>query len=142
MITKEANIVWHGAGKTGKGEITTQSKVVNAAPYGFGARFENGPGTNPEELIAAAHSACFTMAIAFALSEAGFEPKELTTNAKVLMDKEGTGWGIKEVKLSLNATVPEINDKKFQEIAATAKANCPVSKVLNAKISLEAKLLS
>ncbi|RZA16518.1 MAG: OsmC family peroxiredoxin, partial [Proteobacteria bacterium] len=91
MITKEANVVWRGEGKTGKGEITTQSKVLSSAPYGFNARFEGGSGTNPEELIGAAHAGCFSMALAFKLGEAGFHPKEINTNAKVSLDKEGAG---------------------------------------------------
>ncbi len=140
MINREANAVWRGDGKSGKGELTTQSKALNSLPYGFNSRFENGPGTNPEELIGAAHAGCFSMALAFKLAEAGFQAKEIKTTSRVSLDKEGAGFAIKEVKLTLNATIPEIDDRKFQEIAADAKANCPVSKVLNAKISLEAKL--
>ncbi len=141
MLTKEANVVWKGDGKSGTGSITTQSKVLNAAPYGFKARFEGGPGTNPEELIGAAHAGCFTMSLAFKLAEAGFNPQDLKTKAQVMMDKEGSGWAIKEVKLSLQAIIPEIDNKKFQEIAADAKANCPVSKALKLPISLEASLV-
>jgi len=140
MITKEANAVWNGDGKTGKGKISTQSNVVNDAPYGFTARFEGGPGTNPEELIGAAHAGCFTMALAFALAEAGFKATEMKTSAKVSLDKEGSGFAIKDIKLTLNATIPEIDDKKFQEIASGAKANCPVSKALKVPISLSATL--
>ncbi|MBC7658963.1 MAG: OsmC family protein [Chitinophagaceae bacterium] len=141
MIVKEANVVWKGDGKTGQGTISTQSKVLNDAPYGFTARFEGGPGTNPEELIGAAHSGCFTMAMAFALAEAGFKATEMKTSAKVSLDKEGAGFAIKSIQLTLNAVIPEIDDKKFQEIAAGAKTNCPVSKALSAvPISLEATL--
>ena len=140
MITKEANVVWNGDGKTGKGSISTQSSVLKEAPYGFTARFEGGPGTNPEELIGAAHAACFTMALAFALAEKGFKATEMKTSAKVSLDKEGAGFAIKDVKLTLTAKIPEIDDKAFQEIASGAKANCPVSKALKVPISLTATL--
>lgn len=140
MITKEANVVWNGDGKTGKGTISTQSKVLKDAPYGFTARFEGGPGTNPEELIGAAHAGCFTMALAFALAESGFKATEMKTLAKVSLDKEGSGFAIKDVQLTLTARIPEIDDKKFQEIASAAKANCPVSKALKVPISLSATL--
>lgn len=140
MITKEANIVWRGDGKSGQGEITTQSKALSSVPYGFRSRFEQGPGTNPEELIAAAHAGCFSMALAFKLAEAGFQPRELKTKAVIAMDKEGSGFTIKESRLTLEASIPEINEQKFKELAADAKANCPVSKLLNAKITLDAKL--
>jgi len=141
MITKEANVVWRGDGKSGQGEITSQSKALSAVPYGFASRFEQGKGTNPEELIAAAHAACFSMALAFKLAEAGFQPKELKTKAAISMDKEGSGFTIKESKLTLEAHVPEIDEQKFKELAAEAKANCPVSKLLNAKITLDAQLM-
>jgi osmotically inducible protein OsmC len=140
MITKQANVVWRGTGKEGKGEITTESKALDSVPYGFNTRFEGVKGTNPEELIAAAHASCFSMAVAFKLAEAGFNPKELKTNAAVKMDKEGGGFTIKTVDLKLDALIPEIDDKKFQALAADAKANCPVSKVLNATINLVATL--
>nr|WP_141732082.1 OsmC family protein [Oligoflexus tunisiensis] len=141
MITKEANVVWRGDGKSGQGEITTQSKALSAVPYGFTSRFEQGKGTNPEELIAAAHAGCFSMALAFRLAEAGFQPRELRTKAAVSMDKEGSGFTIKESRLTLEASVPEIDEQKFKDLAAEAKANCPVSKLLNAKIILDAQLV-
>ncbi len=140
MISKEAHVVWNGDGKTGKGRISTQSHVLKDAPYGFTARFEGGPGSNPEELIGAAHAGCFTMALAFALAEAGFKATEMKTSARVSLDKEGSGFAIKDIKLTLTASIPEIDDKKFQEIAAGAKANCPVSKALKVPISLSASL--
>lgn len=140
MISREASVVWRGDGKTGKGEITTQSKVLNNTPYGFNTRFEDTPGTNPEELIGAAHAGCFSMALAFKLAEAGFQPKEIHSTAKVSLIKEGAGFTISDVKLTLRASIPEIDDKKFQEIATDAKQNCPVSKVLKANITLDAKL--
>ncbi|WP_369696374.1 OsmC family protein [Oligoflexus tunisiensis] len=140
-MTKEANVVWRGDGKSGQGEITTQSKALSAVPYGFTSRFEQGKGTNPEELIAAAHAGCFSMALAFRLAEAGFQPRELRTKAAVSMDKEGSGFTIKESRLTLEASVPEIDEQKFKDLAAEAKANCPVSKLLNAKIILDAQLV-
>jgi osmotically inducible protein OsmC len=141
MITKEANVIWRGDGKSGQGEITTQSQALSNVPYGFRSRFEQGPGTNPEELIAAAHAGCFSMALAFKLAEAGFQARELKTKAAISMDKEGSGFTIKESKLTLEAQIPEISEQKFKELAADAKANCPVSKLLNAKITLDAQLM-
>jgi osmotically inducible protein OsmC len=141
MITKEANVVWRGDGKSGQGEITTQSKALSGVPYGFTSRFEQGKGTNPEELIAAAHAGCFSMALAFRLAEAGFQPRELKTKAAISMDKEGGGFTIKESRLTLEASIPEIDEQRFKDLAAEAKANCPVSKLLNAKITLDAQLV-
>ncbi|HYX31534.1 MAG TPA: OsmC family protein [Oligoflexus sp.] len=141
MIRKEADVVWRGDGKTGQGEITTQSKALSGVAYGFTSRFEQGKGTNPEELIAAAHASCFSMALAFRLAEAGFQARELKTKAVISMEKEGGGFTIKESKLTLEASIPEIAEHKFKELAAEAKANCPVSKLLNAKIILEAHLM-
>jgi osmotically inducible protein OsmC len=141
MITKESNIAWRGDGKSGQGEITTQSKALASVPYGFRSRFETGPGTNPEELIAAAHAGCFSMALAFKLAEAGFQARELKTKAVIAMDKEGSGFTIKESRLTLEASIPEITEQKFKELGADAKANCPVSKLLNAKITLDAQLM-
>lgn len=140
-IVKEANVNWQGDGKTGKGSITTGSKVLNEAPFGFNTRFEGVQGTNPEELIGAAHAGCFSMALAFTLEKQGFHPKDIKTEAKVTLDKEGDGFAITGIKLSLRATVPEIDDKKFQELASDAKVNCPVSKALKVPITLDAKLV-
>ncbi len=141
-MKRTATAQWRGTGKEGKGKISTQSGVLKEAQYGFNTRFEDGPGTNPEELIGAAHAGCFTMATAFALTGAGFNPEQLNTSASVIMEKQGDAWTITEVQLKLDAKIPEISEAKFQEIAAGAKANCPVSRLLNAKISLEAKLLN
>jgi lipoyl-dependent peroxiredoxin len=140
MIKREAHAVWRGTGKEGKGEITTQSGILKSAQYGFNTRFENGPGTNPEELIGAAHSGCYAMALSFALNEAGFTAKELKVSAQVGLEKEGAGFTITTVALKLDAQIPEISEAKFKELAEGAKKNCPVSKVLNAKITLEANL--
>ena len=110
--------------------------MLNDNPYGFNTRFENEPGTNPEELIAAAHASCFTMALSFALAKAGFSDGTLETSAKITLDQKDGGFTITRSDLDLKAKVPGIDPAKFAEIAADAKANCPVSKVLNAEVSL------
>lgn len=140
MITRNATAVWRGTGKEGKGEISTQSGALKSTQYGFTTRFENGVGTNPEELIGAAHSGCYAMALAFALNKEGFSATELKVDAQVGLEKQGEGFTITTVALKLDAQIPEISKEKFQAIAEDAKKNCPVSKVLNAKITLEAKL--
>jgi len=139
-INRTAKAAWQGTGKEGTGQLTTQSGVLKESQYGFKTRFEQGPGTNPEELIAAAHAGCFTMALAFQLSGAGHTPESLNTEAKVSLEQEGSGWAIKAVALTLQAKVPGCSPEEFQKLANEAKANCPVSKVLNAAISLDAKL--
>ncbi|WP_439597042.1 OsmC family protein [Falsiroseomonas sp.] len=139
-ISRSASAHWEGGGKDGVGQISTQSGVLKDAPYGFTARFEGGRGTNPEELIAAAHAGCFTMALAFQLAGANLKATSMDTSAKVGMDQVEGGWKISRVALTLKAKVPGCDDATFQKLAATAKANCPVSKVLNAEITLEAVL--
>jgi osmotically inducible protein OsmC len=139
-IKRHASAEWQGSGKDGKGSLTTQSATLKDTPYSFTARFGDGKGTNPEELIAAAHAGCFSMATAFQLSGAGHPPDNLHCDATLTMEQEGTGWKIAAVHLVLRARVPGLDDAKFQELAAGAKANCPVSKVLNAEITLDAKL--
>jgi len=139
-MKRTASAVWSGDLKQGKGSVTTQSGVLKDTNYSFTTRFENGVGTNPEELIAAAHAGCFTMATAAALGRAGFTPDKLATNASLTLEQVSGNWTITTVDLQMTAKVPGIDAKKFQEIAADAKANCPVSRVLNAKISLDAKL--
>jgi lipoyl-dependent peroxiredoxin len=139
-MKRTASAEWSGSGKDGEGSLSTPSGALDEMPYSFHTRFENGDGTNPEELIAAAHAGCFTMALAFALEKAGFEAENLDTNATLTMDKTASGWEISAVHLELNAEVPEIDNDAFQEIAADAKANCPVSKLLKCEITLEATL--
>jgi len=139
-MKRTASAAWSGDLKQGKGTVSTQSGVLKDTAYSFSTRFENGIGTNPEELIAAAHAGCFTMATAAALGRAGFTPDKLTTIANLTLEQVSGNWTITTVDLQMTARVPGIEAKKFQEIAADAKANCPVSRVLNAKISLEAKL--
>ena len=134
--TRTGSARYEGLGKDGKGHVSTQSGVLNDNPYGFNTRFENGPGTNPEELIAAAHASCFTMALSFALAKAGFRDGTLETSAKITLDQKDGGFTITRSDLDLKAKVPGIDPAKFAEIAADAKANCPVSKVLNAEVSL------
>lgn len=139
-IRREGSARWQGNGKEGKGVLTTQSGTLRDTPYSFTARFGDGQGTNPEELIAAAHAGCFSMALAFQLSGAGHPPEELTTTAKLSMEQEAGGWRIAAVLLSLRARVPGIERARFDELAQAAKANCPVSRVLNAEITMEATL--
>ena len=139
-IRREGSAHWQGSGKEGSGTLTTQSGTLRETPYSFTTRFGDGKGTNPEELIAAAHAGCFSMALAFQLSGAGHPPADLATTARLTMEQEGGGWSIKAVTLLLKAKVPGIDRAKFDELAATAKANCPVSKVLNAEITLESTL--
>jgi osmotically inducible protein OsmC len=140
MIDRTANARYEGMGKNGKGHVSTQSGVLKDQPYGFTTRFENEPGTNPEELVAAAHAACFTMALSFALAKAGHEDGTLDTSAKVTLDKDGDGFKISKSALTLTASVPGIDEAEFQRIAAEAKAGCPVSKLLNAEVTLAATL--
>lgn len=140
QIKRRASAQWHGTGKEGTGSLTTQSGTLKDTPYGFQARFGDGKGTNPEELIAAAHAGCFTMATAFQLTGAGHAPESLECNATLSMDQVEGGFKISAVHLVLKAKVPGLDNAKFQELAQGAKANCPVSKVLNADITLEATL--
>ena len=139
-MIRTASARYVGLGQQGAGFISTQSGVLADSPYGFGTRFGEQPGTNPEELIAAAHASCFTMALAFALARAGFADGQLETNAKVTLEREGEGFTISRSDLDLVATVPGIAPERFAEIAADAKANCPVSKLLNAEITLSHRL--
>jgi osmotically inducible protein OsmC len=139
-MKRTASAAWSGDLKQGKGSVSTQSGVLKETPYSFSTRFENGIGTNPEELIAAAHAGCFTMATTAALDRAGFTPDKLATTATLTLEQVAGNWTITTVDLQLSARVPGIDAKKFDEIAADAKASCPVSRVLNAKISLDAKL--
>jgi osmotically inducible protein OsmC len=140
-ITKTASAEWQGAGKTGKGTLTTESNVLSGAAYGFKTRFGGEKGTNPEELIAAAHAGCFSMALAFALEQAGFTASRIATSAAVTIEPEGAGFKITKSALKLEATVPNIDREQFAKAAEGAKAGCPVSKVLNAEITLDWQLL-
>lgn len=141
MITRSGSARYVGKGKDGKGQVSTQSGVLQDNAYGFNTRFEDGKGTNPEELIAAAHAACFTMALSFALAGAGYNDGELNTTAKITLDKDGDGFRISKSALTLEAKVPGISEEAFAKIADGAKAGCPVSKLLNAEITLDRKLV-
>jgi len=140
MIKRKGSAVWSGGLKDGKGTVSTQSGVLNQAQYGFNARFENGAGTNPEELLAAAHAGCFTMALSAQLGEAGMTAQKLETTATVSLDKVDGGFAIPAVHLELVATIPGASEAAFQEAARKAKEGCPVSKLFNANITLDAKL--
>jgi osmotically inducible protein OsmC len=136
MPTRSGSAKYEGLGKDGVGHVSTQSGVLSDQKYGFNTRFGDEPGTNPEELIAAAHASCFTMALSFALAREGFTAGMLETSAKVTLDKQGEGFAITRSDLTLNARIDGIDEEQFARIAADAKANCPVSKVLNAEITL------
>jgi lipoyl-dependent peroxiredoxin len=133
---------YEGLGKSGKGRVSTQSGVLTDALYGFNTRFENEPGTNPEELIAAAHASCFTMALSFALAGAGHEDGTLDTKAAITLEKDGDGFTVTKSALTLTARVPGISQTEFDRIAGEAKAGCPISKLLKAEITLDATLES
>ena len=139
-IRRHASAVWHGSGKDGGGTLSTQSGTLRDTPYSFRMRFGDAAGTNPEELIAAAHAGCFSMALAFQLSGAGHQPDSIQTEARLTMEQEGEGWKIAAVHLVLRAKVPGLDRAAFEDLAGKAKAGCPVSKVLNAAITLDATL--
>lgn len=136
-ITKTGSARYEGLGKDGKGHVSTGSGALSDQPYGFQTRFEGEPGTNPEELIAAAHASCFTMALSFALAKAGHEDGTLETQAKVTLEKDGDGFTVTRSDLTLTGRVAGIGREEFEKLAAEAKANCPISKLLKAEISLE-----
>jgi lipoyl-dependent peroxiredoxin len=138
-MKKHANAHWEGTGKEGKGYISTESPALNKMPYAFASRFENGPGTNPEELIAAAHSGCFTMKLSFNFTKAGFPPGTIDTKCYITLDPDK--GEVTSSQLIVQAKVPGISKEKFDEEVEDARANCPISKLLNAKIECEAKLL-
>ena len=140
MSTRTATARYQGFGKEGRGSVSTQSGVLQEQKYDFGTRFGDEPGTNPEELIAAAHAACFTMALSFALAKEGFTQGTLDTEARVKLEQDRGGFKVTRSDLVLSAQVDGIDEEKFQAVAQDAKANCPISKLLNAEISLEAKL--
>jgi osmotically inducible protein OsmC len=139
-MIKKGSAFWKGSLKEGGGTISTETGVLKNAPYGFKARFEDGPGTNPEELIGAAHAACFSMALSLGLGNAGFTAESIQTEAAVRLEKVGDGFAITHSDLVCVAKIPNIDDRTFQQIAEQTKAGCPVSKVLNATITLDATL--
>jgi osmotically inducible protein OsmC len=142
-MLRTANAVWNGTGKDGTGHLTSPSGVLDSTPYSFRTRFESEDGragTNPEELIAAAHAGCFSMALAFQLQQAGYTAEELRTKANLTMEPQGGGFAITAIRLDVTARVPNIDEATFMGLANEAKVNCPVSKVLNATITLDAQL--
>jgi lipoyl-dependent peroxiredoxin len=139
-MKRSASAMWNGDLKSGKGTISTDSGLLSNAQYSFGTRFENGKGTNPEELIAAAHAGCFSMALSAQLAEAGLVAQSIQTTATVTLEKSGAGFAITAVHLDLTAKIPGADQQAFETAAEKAKAGCPVSKVLNAKITLDKKL--
>ncbi|MGH3054798.1 MAG: OsmC family protein [Gaiellaceae bacterium] len=141
-MQREATAVWVGTLKEGKGRITSQSGVLSGTPYSFAMRFDNVPGTNPEELIAAAHAGCFSMALSGQLGEAGMTAESIETRAVVALEKGDDGWAVTSSRLILRARIPGADRAKFEEAAEKAKAGCPISKLLKAKITLEATLES
>jgi osmotically inducible protein OsmC len=140
IMEKKASAVWSGDLKTGKGSISTETGVLSNAPYGFVSRFEGGAGTNPEELIAAAHAGCFSMALSAQLGGAGLTAQKIETSATVTMNKLEQGWTITDVHLQVKANVPGADQAAFEKSANAAKAGCPISRLLNAKITMEAHL--
>ena len=142
MTTTHGSAKWQGGIKDGKGAISTKSGALSDYPYGFASRFEGKPGSNPEELIGAAHAACFTMALSLILGEANLKAEQMETKAEVTLEKVADGFAITAVHLTLTAKISGTDDAKFQELAGMAKAGCPVSKLLNTKITLDATLQS
>ena len=140
-MIRKAKAQWQGTGRDGTGSLTTDSTVLSATPYSYKTRFENDKGTNPEELLAAAHAGCFTMALAFQLQVAGFTPTSLETEAAVSLDPDGAGgFKISKSALTLRAVVPGLDDARFHELAGAAEKGCPVSRLFNAEITLDATL--
>ncbi len=139
-MKRTGSAIWQGGLKDGKGELTTESGVLSNTKYGFQTRFEDAPGTNPEELIAAAHAGCFSMALSKILGEADLIPEKIDTKAHVTLDKTDDGFSITKIHLDLTAKVPGTDQAQFDELAQKAKVGCPVSKVLNAEITLDARL--
>ena len=141
-MKRSASAVWNGSLKEGSGTLTAPSGVLKSTPYSFGRRFANDPGTNPEELVAAAHAGCFAMAFSAELGKAGFTPTQLDATAEVSLENvQPGGWTVTTSHLTLTAKIPGIDAAKFTEIANGAKAGCPISRLLTAKITLDAKLV-
>jgi osmotically inducible protein OsmC len=141
-VDRHAEAEWLGGLKEGSGSLTTDSGVLKHATYGFKSRFESGPGTNPEELLAAAHAGCFSMAVSAALTQAGTPPERIHTKGTITLEKQESGFTVTKSALVLDAKVPGIDKAKFEQIANGAKADCPVSKLFNTEITLEINLES
>jgi osmotically inducible protein OsmC len=136
-MIRTATAHWEGSGKEGKGHLSTQSTVLNQTQYSFGSRFEQGVGTNPEELVGAAHAGCFSMKLSFVIGEAGFTPSSIDTKANVTFE----GGAVTKIHLEVKADVPEMSTEQFAAAATNAKENCPISKLLNAEITMDAQLV-
>jgi osmotically inducible protein OsmC len=139
-MKREASAVWHGDLKAGRGEISTASGVLSQTQYSFSTRFEQGAGTNPEELVAAAHAGCFSMALSAELGKANLQPERISTKATVTLDKKEAGWAVTESRLEVTARVPGAEDAAFQDAANKAKTGCPISQLLKTNITMSAKL--
>jgi osmotically inducible protein OsmC len=139
-MKRSASAVWQGNLKDGKGSISTESGVLSHTPYSFSTRFEKGHGTNPEELVAAAHAGCFSMALSAELGKAGITPDSIQTTANLTMDRLEAGWTVTAIHLEVNARIPGGDQGKFEAAANAAKAGCPISRLLNAKITVEARM--
>jgi osmotically inducible protein OsmC len=140
-MVRKASAVWKGSLKEGKGTISSESGVLSNTPYSFSTRFENAKGTNPEELIAAAHAGCFTMALSAQLGTAGITPESLETTASLTLDKLEAGWTITKIHLDVAARIPGVDKAAFDKAAENAKAGCPVSRLLKAEITMTARLV-
>lgn len=140
MLKRSATAVWKGGLKDGSGSLTAPSGAFKDVPYSFGTRFEQTPGTNPEELIAAAHAGCYSMALSGVLADAGMKPTSIRTTAHVSLEKESAGWTVRSVHLEVAADIPNANPQEFEKAAENAKKGCPISRLLNADITLEARL--
>ena len=139
-MTRKASAVWEGDLKQGKGTVSTDSGVLRETPYSFSTRFENGVGTNPEELVAAAHAGCFSMALSAELGKAGMTPSRIATSAALTLEKNDAGWTVTAIHLETAATIPGADRGKFEAAANAAKSGCPISRLLNAKITMDARL--
>jgi osmotically inducible protein OsmC len=139
-MERKATAIWKGSIREGSGSISTDSGILKSAPYSFVTRFENSPGTNPEELIAAAHSACFSMALSAQFATFRLTPEQIQTTAAVTLEKLEPGWTVTKIHLDVKARIPGASDEIFQSAATTAKANCPISRLLKADITMTAKL--
>ena len=140
-MIRKASAVWEGDLKSGKGSVSTDSGVLRNTQYSFSTRFENGVGTNPEELVAAAHAGCFSMALSAELGNAGMTPTKIETSAALTLEKVAAGWTVTKIHLTTTATIPGADRAKFDNAAKAAKAGCPISRLLNTEITLEAKLV-
>ena len=142
MPDSKGSAVWKGDLKSGKGHVSTESGALDNQPYGFNTRFEDAPGTNPEELVGAAHASCYAMAMSLGLGEKDLKADEINARARVTLEEQGGGFAVTKVHLDVSASIPGIDDETFQEVAEQTKLNCPISKLLTAEITLDAKLES